>query len=157
MDWPMHRHPMARCANRKVAGWGPRAQRQTKSVWHSARNGPIACILHGAEKAPGSIWGAFSAPDGKEGGEEMAGGVLTQLGLARYIVLDIHRPSHGRAEGPVYTSLRQRPRPYTQVVVGSYQGVRHSAWTSGVDQSASRRDAAKIARHFSAVDPASGH
>ena len=46
-------------AGSEVAGWGPRAQRQTKSVWHSARNGPIACIFNGAEKPPVPIGGFF--------------------------------------------------------------------------------------------------
>jgi len=50
-------------ANPEVAGWGPRAQRQTKGVWHRARNGPIARIFQGGEKAPYPLWGAFSPPD----------------------------------------------------------------------------------------------
>jgi len=49
----------SRCGKRTVAGWGLRAQRQTKSVWHSVRTGPIARILHGGEKAPGPIGGLF--------------------------------------------------------------------------------------------------
>jgi hypothetical protein len=55
-------------ASSKVAGWGPRTQCQTKSVWHSVRNGPIARILLGAEKAPCFSGGLFLRLDEKREG-----------------------------------------------------------------------------------------
>jgi hypothetical protein len=36
----------------EVADWWWRAQRQTKTVWHSTRKDPIACIFRRSEKAP---------------------------------------------------------------------------------------------------------
>jgi hypothetical protein len=45
------------------ASWGPQASRQTKSVWHKACTGPMACdSYYGAEK-PHVPLGGFSAPD----------------------------------------------------------------------------------------------
>lgn len=58
-------------AIREVACWGPRAVCQTKSVWHTARNGPIAHILLGGEKVPWPIGGLFRRPE--KAGEERGG------------------------------------------------------------------------------------
>src|SRR5262245_44467928 len=60
-------HACKRCAGASamVAGWGPRGLRQTKSVWHSPRNSPIARILLGAEKAPCPSGGLFRRLDEK--------------------------------------------------------------------------------------------
>jgi hypothetical protein len=46
-----------------VAGWGPRPQRQTKTVWHRVRDGPIAHILLAAKNPHGHIGGPFSPPE----------------------------------------------------------------------------------------------
>ena len=43
---------------------------QTKSVCHTARNGPIACILLGGEKVPWLIGGLFHRPE-KTGEERL--------------------------------------------------------------------------------------
>ncbi len=77
LDYPRHRNTMVHCTNREVAGWGPRAQRQTKSVWHSARNGPIAHILLRAEKPPVLYGGLFRRLT-KSARREVAGGVSVE-------------------------------------------------------------------------------
>jgi hypothetical protein len=61
------------CAVRQVAGWLPRALRQTKckSVWHSTRNSPIARILIGGEKSPWPFGGLFRRLE--KAGEERDG------------------------------------------------------------------------------------
>ena len=66
--------------NTSEASWGPQASCQTKSVWHSACTGPIACIFYyGAEK-PQVQLGGFSAPRfGLEKGWWMAGHYFTSL------------------------------------------------------------------------------
>ena len=64
-------------AESEVAGWGPRSQRQTKSVWHSDRNGPMACILNGVEKAPESIGGLFRHLTEKRGRGDGRRGLIT--------------------------------------------------------------------------------
>lgn len=42
------------------------APRQTKSVWHAARNGPIARILLGGEKGPWPFGGLFRRLEKRE-------------------------------------------------------------------------------------------
>jgi len=71
------------CSKRTVAGWGQRAQCQTKSVCHSARDGPIARILLGGEKVPEPIGGLFLRPRKRESGEEWKGGALSRIPVRR--------------------------------------------------------------------------
>ena len=66
-------------AKTKVAGWGLRALRQTKSVWHSARNGPIAHILLGGEKVPWPIGGLFRRPEKRERREVEGRGIIKAI------------------------------------------------------------------------------
>jgi hypothetical protein len=68
---PTYRAKKSSCSNTTVAGWGPRSQRQTKSVWHSARDGPIARILLSGEKVPWPIGGLFRRSE--KTGEERGG------------------------------------------------------------------------------------
>jgi hypothetical protein len=42
------------------------APRQTESVWHSARDGPIARILQGGEKSPWPLGGLFRRLEKRE-------------------------------------------------------------------------------------------
>ncbi len=55
----------------RLQAGGRAVVRQTKSVWHTTRNSPIARILQGGEKVPGLFGGLFRRP--KKAGEERGG------------------------------------------------------------------------------------
>src|SRR5512136_2823680 len=90
----------------------PVAKLQAGGREHCAKQKAFGTVLatapspasYTAPKKPlGPFGGLFRRLPGR-GGEEMAGGVSTRPGLARCIVLDIHRPSHGSAEGAAQES-----------------------------------------------------